>query len=273
MFAEAGLAEPAADARILLEEATGLSRPALMLEADTTLGEAAATALAGFLARRLRREPVFRIIGRREFWGLELQVTPAVLDPRADTETVVSAALAAMRDRAGERLSVLDLGTGSGAILCALLHEWQDAIGLGLDRSAEACRVARANLAALGLATRAAIVEGDWAASLAGPFDVVVANPPYIETAVLGGLDPEVRDHDPLLALDGGADGLDAYRVIAGELPRLLAPGGCVVLEVGSTQAQAVAALLAERGLAVGSIVRDLGGHQRVVVAGAVTPA
>lgn len=238
------------------------------MEGEAPLGPPAAAALAGFVARRLKREPVFRIIGRREFWGLELQVTPAVLDPRADTETVVSAALAAMRGRADERLRVLDLGTGSGAILCAVLHELKDATGWGVDRSPAACGVARANLAALGLAGRATIVEGDWAAALAERFDLVVSNPPYIETAALAGLDPEVREHDPVLALDGGADGLDAYRAIASSLPRLLAPGGRVVLEVGSTQARAVAALLTDRGLVVSSIVRDLGGHQRAVVAG-----
>lgn len=224
------------------------------------------------MTRRLKREPVFRIIGRRQFWGLDLQVTPAVLDPRADTETVVSAALAAMRDRMGEPLRVLDLGTGSGAILCAMLHEWRNATGVGVDRSPAACGVASANVAALGLSRRATIVDGDWAASLAGPFDLVVSNPPYIETAALAGLDPEVRDHDPVLALDGGADGLDAYRAIAASLPRLLAPGGCVVLEIGSTQAQAVAAVLNDYGLAVSGIVRDLGGHQRAIVAGHSRP-
>ena len=265
-FTEAGVGEPAADAGILLEEATGLTRLALAIDADQPLGDLAADRLDGFARRRLAREPVFRIIGLRPFFGLDLKVTRAVLDPRPDTETVVDAALAAMRGRDDETLRVLDLGTGSGAILCALLSQWPKAVGLGVDRSIEACCIARANVMACALEDRALVVAADWADAVAGPVDVIVSNPPYIESAVIDTLDPEVRDHDPRLALDGGSDGLDAYRLLCPLLPRLLAPTGAAVFEVGFAQAAAVAALFAAHGLLKVATARDLGGHDRAVI-------
>lgn len=262
-FAAASLAEPDADAALLLEEATGLSRVALLSGGERLLGEAAAAALARLAARRLAREPVHRILGRRAFWTLDLTVTPAVLDPRPDTETLVEAALdlaAALRPR-----RILDLGTGSGAVLCALLTEWPDAVGIGVDRSVDACRVALGNAAACGLGGRALIAAGDWGAGLAGSFDVIVSNPPYIRSDAILGLAPEVRDHDPVLALDGGPDGLAAYRAIAPVAACLLAPGGLLAVEVGWTQAADVAALLMQVGFADVGRRRDLGGHERVV--------
>ena len=263
-FAAAGLREPEADARILLEEACGLDRATLLREGATALGEAASE-LQIYAARRLAREPVFRILGRREFWGLDLAIGPAVLDPRPDTETVVLAALAAIgASRASRR--ILDLGTGSGALLCALLSELPDALGLGIDHSPEACAVALINLDRCGLATRGAVREGDWGAGLAERFDLVVSNPPYIERSLIPDLDPEVRDHDPLLALDGGRDGFDAYRAIVPSLPGLLAPGGVAVLEVGAGQAASVAAMVRAAGLADVASRRDLGGHERAVI-------
>lgn len=214
------------------------------------------------MARRLAREPVHRILGRRAFWTLDLAISPAVLDPRPDSETLVEAALA-LAPRPCAR--VLDLGTGSGALLCALLTEWPEASGLGVDRSVEACRVARRNVEACGCGARALVVAGDWGAALAGPFDVVVSNPPYIRSDDIAGLDPEVRDHDPALALDGGADGLAAYRAIAPLAARLLAPGGLLAVEVGWTQGEDVAGLLAQAGFGEVGRRRDLGGHDRVV--------
>lgn len=188
-----------------------------------------------------------------------------MLDPRPDTETVVVTALAGLAGRRAEPLRLLDLGTGSGAILCALLVEWPAATGLGVDRSWEACRIARANAAACGVGSRALLVCADWTAAARGPFDAIVSNPPYIETGALAGLDPEVRDHDPRLALDGGPDGLSAYRALAPALPHLLAPGGLAVLEIGWSQASAVTALLAGQGLSALATHRDGGGRDRVV--------
>ncbi len=267
LLQQAGIDEPGPDARILVEEATELSRSALLFGDDAPLGMQAAERLGAMLARRLAREPVFRILGRREFWGLDLVVTPAVLDPRPDTETIVTAALQAIASRRSEPLRVLDLGTGSGAILLALLSELPNATGVGIDCSAEACSVARRNAEHLGLLGRATIVEGDFGTPFDGCFDLVVSNPPYIERAAIATLTPEVRDHDPRLALDGGPDGLAAYRAICPMLPRLLAPHGLVVFEVGAGQAADVAALLAHAGLEGIETRRDLGGHERAVLA------
>ena len=264
----AGLPDAHLDARIFVEDATGLGRTALTSAADRPLGPEAAAALQGWVARRLAGEPVFRIIGRREFWALDLAVTPDVLDPRPDTETIVSAALDVLGSRREAPFRICDLGTGSGAILAALLSECRAATGWGVDRSAEACRVAWRNLAALGLAERAGVLQGIWGVALPdGAFDLVVSNPPYIETAVIPTLAPEVRDHDPALALDGGPDGLACYRLIAADLPRLLASGGIAVLEVGAGQASAVGELLRSVGLTQVGTRRDLGGVERAVVA------
>lgn len=267
-LAEAGIADAGSDARILLCAAAGVDRVALVVTPDRCLDPGAATRFEALLARRLAREPVSRILGRREFWGLDLTVTPDVLDPRPDTETLVGAAVRHVGRRRGEALTILDLGTGSGAILCALLAEMPAARGLGVDRSSAACRVAQANLARCGLGARSLVVQADWGRALASAsFDLVVANPPYIETAIITTLAAEVRCHDPLAALDGGSDGLDAYRVLAAELPRLLRPGGATFLEVGQGQAAAVASLLAENNLTPGEIVADLAGIDRVVSA------
>lgn len=256
------------DARILVLEATELDRAALLRDGDEPVGPEAAKRLNRMLARRLAGEPVWRILGRREFWGLEFEITPAVLDPRPDTETLVTAALAALAGRRNASLHILDLGVGSAAILCALLTELPQARGWGIDRSLAACAVAGANVTRLGLGTRALIVNGEWGCALkAAAFDLVVSNPPYIETAVIPTLDMAVRDHDPHAALDGGADGLDCYRVITAELPRLLTRGGVAALEVGAGQAAAVGALLVDAGLSILLAHRDLGGHDRALVA------
>ena len=269
----AGVEAPAREARMLLAHATGLDRDALL-----RLGRAAPVAagtMRALVARRARREPLAFITGRQGFWSLDLLVSPATLIPRADTETVVEAALDEARRAGRTPRWLLDLGTGSGAILLALLSEWRDARGLGMDSSEAACRLARANARASGMGGRAMFACGDWAAAI-GPgtrFDIVVSNPPYIETATLDELMPEVGGFEPTGALDGGADGLDAYRRLLPEIGRLLAPGGVAVFEIGRGQADPVASLARASGLAVRAARADLGGIARAVVLAPVETA
>ncbi|MEA2758745.1 MAG: release factor glutamine methyltransferase [Methylobacteriaceae bacterium] len=265
LLAEGAIETPKRDARVLLCEAADIDHAALLRDPDARLGDDAAARLQAFVERRLEREPVSRILGRREFWGLTLRVTPDVLDPRADTETLVAAAVETLRDRRGEPLRILDLGTGSGALLCALLSEFPHAFGIGIDRSEPACRIARENLIRCGLAGRGAIICGHWGAALAGGFDLVVANPPYIASGAIGTLAPEVRDHDPRPALDGGPDGLAAYRAIATGLGRLSAPHGVAVLEIGHDQAESAPACFRQAGWAI-SLKRDLENQPRALI-------
>lgn len=262
---EAGVESPARDARLLLAHSLGVAHPSL-LDSGTRMTAAQVAAFEQLLARRAAREPVARIRGVREFWGMEFALSPATLDPRPDTETLVEASLAAFAGAPPPR-RILDLGTGSGCILCALLHEWPTAIGVGVDRSARAAATAHQNAQALGFARRAAFVTGDWAQALAGQFDLIVSNPPYIATAAIGMLAPEVRRFDPAAALDGGADGLAAYRALAPQLARLLAAGGCAALEVGQGQAKGVASILIGSGLEFLGTRADLSGIERVVLA------
>ncbi len=262
-----GVPTPGLDARLLLAAALGCEPGELLARGDEAVAPEALAAATGMLARRRAGEPVSRILGRREFWSLDFHLSAETLVPRPDTETVVEAALAACPER-GATLRILDLGIGSGALLAALLSERPAAFGIGVDRAEGAARTARDNLRRAGLGGRSAVIVGDWAGSLSGVFDLVVSNPPYIPRADLDGLDPEVRDHDPRLALDGGVDGLDAYRALAAALPGLLAPGGVAVLELGIGQAAAVAGLLAAAGLPPeGSPRCDLGGIPRALVA------
>ncbi|MEJ0049744.1 MAG: peptide chain release factor N(5)-glutamine methyltransferase [Methylovirgula sp.] len=267
IFAAAKIETPALDARLLLCASLGIGHLDLLREPDRQIGATAGEIEAAAL-RRLAGEPVARIIGRREFYGLDFALTLAVLDPRPDTEILVDAALVALEARRAEPLRLLDLGVGSGAILAALLSQLPAAFGVGVDRSEPACRVARNNLAALGFAGRSAVVCADWTNSLRGAFDAIVSNPPYIATGEIAGLAAEVRAHDPRGALDGGADGLAAYRILAAAVPQLLRPGGIVAFEVGATQAESVADLLGATGmLEPRDFLRDLGGHVRVVTA------
>ena len=265
-FTRAGIDDATIDARLLLCAAAGFDHSALIRDPDLPIEEEAAELALAMARRRLAREPVSRILGERSFWSFDLLVTPAVLDPRPDTETVVDGALEVLAERQGQALSILDLGTGSGALLCALLDVFAQAQGLGVDISKEACAVARENLSRCELAPRGQVRQGSWEASLPGPFDLVVSNPPYIETAALARLDPEVRLHDPLLALDGGPDGLTAYRDICALLPALVAPGGFAIFEVGQGQAEAVAALMTSQGFADVRAKRDLAGVERAVM-------
>jgi release factor glutamine methyltransferase len=266
-FTKARIDTPEIDARILLGEALGVAPIELTLRPEAPLGVGPAERLNGFAARRLAREPVARILGFGEFWGLGFELSPDTLVPRPDTEAVVEAALAAARDPAAP-LRILDLGTGSGCLLVALLHELPKAWGLGIDRSPGALVTARRNARRNGVGERVAFAAGDWASPLAGAFDLTVSNPPYIATAALERLSEEVRRHDPVAALDGGPDGLDAYRALLGEAHRLLAPGGTVVVEIGYDQEEAVARLAVATRLAVRRVARDLGGRPRAVVIG-----
>jgi release factor glutamine methyltransferase len=267
MFAAAGLDTSALDARVLVGHALGLDHAELVATAERTLELEERRRIADVASRRLAREPVSRIIGMKEFWGLPLHVNPAVLVPRPETETVVTAALAAL-DRDGGRarpLRVADLGTGSGALLLALLSELPSAFAIGTDLSSAALALARNNARQLGLAARAVFVACDFAAALAGPFDLVVANPPYVSSTQLAQLAPEVRDHDPLLALDGGPDGLRAYRALAADAPRLIGAGGHMVIEVGAGQADAVASLFTQAQPLDVTAAADLAGMPRAL--------
>ena len=265
-LAAAGLGEPRRRARRLIAAALGISETEVFADPKRQLGPAERDHIAAMLERVLRREPLTRILGRREFWGLEFSLSPDTLDPRPETETVVEAVLARRPDRRSP-YRILDLGTGSGCLLLALLSEFTNASGIGVDIAPGAVMTARRNAAVLGLGDRTRFVISDWATAIAGQSDIVVVNPPYIETAAIPDLPPEVRDHDPHAALDGGSDGLTGYRKIASELPHLLAPGGLFATEIGSDQADAVAALLRQAGLTVEAVVPDLAGLPRCVVA------
>ncbi|MBS9478271.1 peptide chain release factor N(5)-glutamine methyltransferase [Ancylobacter radicis] len=265
-FAAAGLEAPEREARALVKAALGLSDLDLLARGEESVAADEVARLRGLAARRAGGEPLARLTGRREFWSLDLSLSPDTLVPRPDTETLIEAALEVFPDRSAP-LRILDLGTGSGAILAALLSEYPAAWGLGVDLSEGAARQARENLAPLGLNRRAAVIVGTWDAAISGRFDLVVSNPPYIPSTDIPMLDVEVRDHDPRLALDGGNDGLDAYRAIAESLPRLLATGGRAILELGIGQEVEVAALLAAKGVPPdGPARRDLGGVARAIV-------
>jgi release factor glutamine methyltransferase len=260
----AGLSGPVIDARLLVEAAADATRTDIVTDPYRALTPEQEARLDGYLARRERREPVSHILGRKGFWKIMLRVTRDVLTPRPDTETVVEYALRSFPEHAPWR--ILDLGVGSGAILLALLAERPAARGRGVDVSEEALAVARDNAAALGLAGRCALLRGDWTAGLdSSAFDLVVANPPYIAADVMDTLEPEVRDHEPRLALEGGPDGLDHYRVLAPEILRVLKPGGHFAVEIGYDQKEAVEALFREAGAFNVTTIRDLGDRDRVV--------
>jgi release factor glutamine methyltransferase len=256
------------DARILIGHALDLDHATLAASGARILSAAQDRTIAALAQRRLAHEPVARITGSKEFWSLRLAVNEATLVPRPDTETVVEAALAAL-ERRGERSRawrIADLGTGSGAILLALLTELPNSFGVGSDIDPAALAVARGNARRLGV-SGAAFVACDMAAALHGPLDLVVSNPPYIATGDLDALPPEVRLFDPRAALDGGHDGLDGYRAIAATAATLLAPGGILVVELGAGQAEPVARLIAAAGLASLTVRPDLTGTARALVA------
>ena len=256
--------QPAIDARLLLEVAADVTRTDIITDPYRVLTPEQMATLDDFLNRRAAREPVSHIIGRKGFWKILLQVNKNVLTPRPETEVIVDEVLKAFPEAMS--FNMLDLGVGSGTILLAVLAERPAAKGLGIDVSEEALAVARENAANLDLAGRVALLRGDWTNGLGDDsFDLVVSNPPYIATHVIETLEPEVRDHEPRLALDGGPDGLDAYRLLAGEILRVLKPGAMFAVEIGYDQSQAVETLFKEAGAQNVRTIKDLSVNDRVV--------
>lgn len=261
----AGVESPRHEARLLLAHAMGCREEDLLRDARAAVPASAALAFGTLLRRRAGREPMAYLLGATGFWTLTLEVSPATLIPRADSEAVVEAALAAFE--APQRVRrVLDLGTGTGALLLAVLSECPSASGVGVDVSAEAAALAARNAAANGMADRAAFFCGDWAEAITGRFDLVLSNPPYVESREVSRLMPDVAQHEPARALDGGDDGFDAYRRILRSLRRLLAPGGRAVFEIGKGQRPGLEALASSTGLRPAGVRHDLGGIERAVV-------
>jgi release factor glutamine methyltransferase len=264
-LAAAGVEDAPRDARLLLQAASGLSPATLVAFPERGLDAAALARFQGLLERRERREPMAQILGVREFWSLRFRVTADTLDPRPDSETLVQAVLDRVPDRAAP-VRLVDFGTGTGCLLLALLHEMPNATGLGVDVSALALEVAAENARDLGLEGRATFREANWDDGIVPPFDIVVSNPPYIEHAAMADLQPEVARFEPHLALDGGIDGLDAYRRLLPATARLLRSNGLAAFEVGAGQADSVAAIGTARGLRHIATLPDLGGVPRVVL-------
>jgi release factor glutamine methyltransferase len=264
---DAGIGGASLDARILIGDALALEHRALISQANRELESEEARIVAGLASRRLAREPIARIVGKKEFWGLTFELNRHAFIPRPETETVVEAALAAVANKTGSKkgLRIADLGTGSGALLLALLSEVPNTTGIGTDIEFAALECARAN--AVAQSARAAFIACDYGSALAPPFDIVVSNPPYIPTGHIAGLSPEVREFDPKGALDGGRDGLDGYRAVATDAARLLAPDGVLVVELGYDQAEAVASLFHQAGLAAGEPRYDFSGNPRALPA------
>ena len=270
-LAGADIDTPDLDARLLVGAVLALDLTGLSVQASRRVTAAEAERLDALMQRRIVGEPIARIIGVKEFWGLPLTLSPATLVPRPDTETLIETSLAQFGEKPPR--TIADLGAGSGAILLALLSEWPASVGIATDLSINALHTARANAGRLGLAGRAAFVACDYASALRGPFDLIVSNPPYIRSAEIATLATEVRDYDPLLALDGGADGLAAYRVIVAQAAELLAPSGALIVEIGHDQGDQVVDLMHAAGLVPDrSIRRDLGGRPRAVI-GHKTPS
>ncbi|HZY54596.1 MAG TPA: peptide chain release factor N(5)-glutamine methyltransferase [Reyranella sp.] len=271
----AGIDNARFEARLLLAEASGLTIEQLVARGTDDVPANVVEMARSLTARRVRREPMAYILGEREFWGLPFKVSPAVLVPRPDSETLIEAVLSLMPDRA-RAWRILDLGLGSGCLLLTLLREYPQARGVGLEASAEALAVAQENANALGVADRAQLIEGDWRRTgwaeallqaLGGPFDLVVSNPPYIASAAVPKLMPEVSSFEPRLALDGGAEGFDAYQVIIAASPRLVTAGGFMAVEAGEGQATEITRIFAAAGLTPRPPWKDLGGIDRVVTA------
>ncbi len=261
-LAAAGIPDPAREARLALRWAAGLTGSELAGAVDRAAGADEVRRFAEAVRRRAAREPLSHITGEREFWGRAFNVGPEVLDPRPETETLVAEAL-----HRGPAARMLDLGTGSGCLMVTLLVEWPGVKGLGTDISGAALSVARANAERHGVAARASFLQADWTEGVEGVFDLVVSNPPYIAEAEIASLEPEVRDHEPRTALTPGGDGLGAYRLIAGGVRRLMAPGALLMVEIGPAQSMAVAAILAGAGLCVTNVVPDLDQRARLVLA------
>jgi release factor glutamine methyltransferase len=265
-FTAANIESAELDARVLLCAALEIDHAGLIRDSDAPLGRAAAI-LSLFALRRLRREPVSRIIGYKEFWGERFTLSSAVLDPRPDTETLIEGVLAYLGGDSKRRMRILDLGVGSGAILGALLRCLPLAFGVGVDLSPAACAIAQTNLRAQGLGVRGKVICSDWTSALQGGFDLIVSNPPYIPAEEISGLEPEVRDYDPRLALDGGEEGLSTYRAIIPPAASLLAPSGVIALEFGPGQREPVETLLRSAALEIVNLGLDLNGCERIILA------
>ena len=267
-FAEAGLPDAAIEARILIGGLLTLSATEIFVGGDRALREDEVARVDAAVQRRLKREPVHRILGSREFHGLDLQMSRETLEPRPDTEILVDAMLPHLREAVATKGSahILDLGTGTGAIVLALLKEVPAARGMGSDISQDALATAAGNASRLGLGERFQTVHSRWFDEIAGQFDIIVSNPPYIPSSVIAGLDPEVRDFDPLVALDGGPDGLTPYRDIAADAARFLAPDGMLGVEIGFDQKTAVMEIFTCAGFILAQAERDYGGQDRVLV-------
>lgn len=260
-----GIADARREARLILALALSVDPSVVLGYPERAIEAAAQARLAQLLARRVRREPFSRLKGAREFWSLDFTLSPDTLDPRPDSETLIEAALEFLPDRSAP-LHLLDLGTGTGCLLLALLSELPRATGFGVDILAGAVETARRNACALGLDGHAQFVCGDWDQGIEGGVDVILANPPYIPSQEIALLAPEVAMFEPRQALDGGMDGLDAYRVLAAVVMRRLTPGGLACIEIGSNQGNAVVQLMTRSGLTVKAVRRDLSGHERCVV-------
>ena len=267
-FAEAGLDDPAADARVLVSGLLDLSSTDLAVRGDEAVGPELAAAVEAAIERRLGHEPVHRILGEREFYGLPLKLSPATLEPRPDTEILVDTVLACLKDlaKAQGHLHILDMGTGTGAICLALLSECPDASGVGSDISADALHTARSNAERNGLQDRFQAVQSKWFESIQGSFHAIVSNPPYIASNVIHDLAPEVTKFDPAAALDGGPDGLDAYKAIAKDAARFVRSNGVVGLEIGYDQRNDVTAIFEAEGFKCLKSVKDYGQNDRVLV-------
>lgn len=281
LLAEAGIAEAATDARLLVAHITQTGPHEALLRPDLMVDAAHVSTVFDAVTHRAGGEPVHRIIGRREFYGLPFRLSPATLEPRPDTEILVDAVLSHAQGRASSRAEspgvaemrleqgaprILDLGTGSGAIAIALLHELPEATAVAVDISAQALETAASNAQLSGVDMRFVALRSDWFSSVRDSFDIIVSNPPYIETDAVASLEREVREHDPVAALDGGPDGLSAYRLIAGHADPYLTPDGIVAVEIGAGQAKAVVELFARNGYALVESRKDLGGHERALV-------
>ncbi len=261
-----GLEGERREARLLLGAALGIGQEAVIGHPERVLQPPEEDRLAALLERRLHHEPLSRIVGVREFWSLPFRVTPATLDPRPDSETVVEAALAHLTDR-HRPWRILDLGTGTGCLLLALLAEFPAARGLGIDCDAAAVATARMNAELLGFGSRADFVLGNWGRGRTGRYDVIVSNPPYVPSPDLGSLPRSVVGHDPAAALDGGPDGLACFRALASDAARLLAAGGALFVEIGLDQESSVKKILGDAGLVPFGRRKDLAGHVRCIAA------
>jgi release factor glutamine methyltransferase len=266
MLGRAGIDSAALDSRLLLAAASGLETAALIAREREELPDLARALFDDHIGRRRQGEPVARILGEKEFRGLSFALGAATLVPRPETETLVEAVLAAA-PRLPVAPTICDLGTGSGAILVALLAEFPDSTGVGIDVSPQALEIARLNAERAGVGGRIGFLQGDFRDTPSEAFDVMVSNPPYIRSGAIGALQPEVRNYDPLVALDGGPDGLAAYRMILGRIGVSLRPGGFAAFEVGHDQAESVAGLCSDAGLKDVRFVKDIAGASRVVTA------